>query len=119
MRYQSQPREGTPENPTPVTVDSTDTVLAGPFNLASLQSTLMGISLTNLDGAQTLTAWVENSPDGITGWEAKRSWAGLEDIGPGETRNEGFTCVYERWLRIVGTASGAGLSATIYVEDFS
>lgn len=117
MRTPSRQREGTPAAPSPVTVDSTDTVMAGPFDVT--EATMVGLSVTNLDGTQTLTAWIENSPDGTSGWEAKRNWAGLEDIGPGETRNEGFACSYERWLRVVGTASGAGLSATIYVEDFT
>lgn len=107
---------GTPTLPASVEVASTATTIAGPFDVVG--GTYAEVALTNTDGSQTLNAWVESSPDGTT-WNAKLNWQGLDAIAAGELRYEGFDCTYERHVRIRGTASGAGLTSTIFMAIYT
>lgn len=100
---------------TSVAVASTTTLLSGPHDVVGGQ--VCGIALTNQDASQTLEAWVEVSADGAT-WEAK-AWSGLSAIAPNSMRYDGFSVSFEKKIRVRGTASGAGLTANIYMELFT
>lgn len=91
-------------------MDPTDTVLVSPFVAWGAES--FAVEIINDDGAQTLDAYVETSSAQAGPW-SRHDTAELTAIGPGDARNRVFDTDQHRWIRVVGVASGLGLSARV------
>lgn len=95
-----------------VFVESTPTIMivsqTGP-------SEVLTAEVINGDGSQTLDCVVDVSWDGISNWESKNT-QDLSGIEPGGVRHISLDVSNFRFIRIMGTASGAGLNATVSVE---
>ena len=84
-----------------------------PSNETGPSDTYSG-QVKNTDGSQTLDCYIQTSWDG-TNWGTSE-WAGLTGIAAGETRQFSVATGKARFIRIIGTASGAGLTASVSVE---
>lgn len=95
-----------------VPVAPTPTVLLAPVDVTTLPA-LLSATVQNGDGAQTLNAWAEAGPTS-SGPFGLVQWADLQGIAPGEPRLGLLDCTGRQWVRLMGTASGAGLTATVW-----
>lgn len=93
-----------------VAVDAVSTVLVEPANVQGLPAA--GFELINDDGTQTLDAYIETST-ALAGPWSRHDTAELTAVGPGEARSRVFDLRAHRCARVVGVASGAGLSARV------
>jgi hypothetical protein len=75
--------------------------------------TFVGV-IRNTDATQTLNCSIQTSWDNVN-W-GNTEWYGLETIAPGEARPFSVNTGKARYIRIVGTASGAGLTANVSAE---
>ena len=76
------------------------------------QADSVRITLINTDGSQMLQVYLETRPKvGIGTW-CRHSSTSLTDISPGDGRDETISIAGAGEVRVMGTASGAGLTAT-------
>lgn len=90
-----------------VAVGPTATTVVDAFS--ALGMSRLVVTLTNDDPTQELDAWLEAGPTSSGPWDLTE-WTGLADILAGESRTEVADVQGHAYLRIRGTASGAGLS---------
>ena len=93
-----------------VSVDVVSTVLVSPAKVYGVPA--VGVELVNDDGTQTLDAYVETSTDAAGPW-SRQDTTELTAVGPGEGRSRVFDVRAHHYVRIVGLASGIGLSARV------
>lgn len=79
----------------------------------------MFIHLENRDGAQTCNAWIESRPKAGTGTWATSSLTVLDAIVAGEVRGEPIQVSGAGEVRIMATASGAGLTVWLSRRNVS
>lgn len=96
-----------------VAVDPTATVIVDPLQVT--YTTTLEVELINDDPAQTLNAYVQRSWAQAGPWYTS-PYDGLQGIGPGESKMDQISVYGSGWMRVVATASGAGLSARISVR---
>lgn len=99
----------------PVSVGPTTTTIVSQVSCWNFEE--LSITLTNDDATQQLDAWVEMAPDlnGAPGPWDQSQWTGLEQIAAGESRTEVAVVRGRQWCRVVGRASGAGLSCRVWL----
>lgn len=81
------------------------------FNTAD--ETSVYVVVENRDGAQTCDGWIETRPKPGSGNWARSSLTVLEAILAGEVRNEPIQIDGAGEVRVMATASGAGLTAWV------
>lgn len=95
-----------------ISVAPTPTVL---FLSQTGPSEVITIEIENRDGTQILACTIDTSWDGSTNWVTKNA-LDLDGIGPGDVRQVSIDISNFRWVRVVGTANGAGLTARTSAE---
>lgn len=71
------------------------------------------VVIENRDGSQTCNGWIETRPKpGVGNW-ARSALTVLDGIAAGEVRNEPVEIAGAGEVRIMATASGAGLTAWV------
>lgn len=97
----------------PVAVGPTSTELVSPFLCRAIgPHPSLTVEVTNTDGTQVLDAWLETSAVSTGPWSIQGT-SELRQVQPGESRNPPLDMAGLLWVRVVGTASGAGLTANV------
>lgn len=99
-----------------VAVAPTVTVMLGAIDCAL--GNALRVEVINDDLSQTLDVSFDKSESLSGPWGAS-DYTGLLDILPGEARNVVVDVRWLRYVRVLGQASGAGLSARISVTNFT
>lgn len=89
----------------------TATQLVGPQSVVRHSAIYVGVQ--NTDGSQTLNAWVESGPTLTGPWRAS-GWTALTEVGAGNFADGQLDVTGMRCVRVMGTASGAGLNAKVW-----
>jgi len=80
----------------------------------SLRPAQVWLALENTDVAQTMDVWIQTRIKAGSGpWVTMDSFATFMQMGPLVNRTGFFECFGMDEIRVVGTASGAGLTANI------
>ena len=79
----------------------------------------MFVHLENRDGTQTCNAWIESRPKAGAGNWSVSSLTVLDAIVAGEVRGEPITITGAGEVRIMATASGAGLTVWLSRRNVS
>lgn len=95
-----------------VSVNPVQTVLVASSETGP-SDTFSGV-IRNTDATQVLNCSMQTSWDN-TNWSTAE-WYGLDNIAAGEARSFSVSTGKARYIRIVGTASGAGLTANVSAE---
>ena len=93
------------------------TVLSAPINVDPGLSAVR-VEIINDDMAQTLNVHFDKSEASTGPWN-QSDYKGLEGILPGTARTVVIDARYLQYIRLTGTASGAGLSARVSVVCFT
>ena len=97
----------------PVSVAPTSTTL-GTFDTSATQT--LTIQVTNLDGVQDLACTIQRKAISSLGF-ADTTMPDLANIPAGTTAAVDIDCGSNLEVRVVGTASGAGLECTVGARD--
>ena len=96
-----------------VTVAPVATTLCGPLAVGNIET--VGLALANDDGSQSLAAYVELGPTAAGPW-FQSPWAAFEAIAAGATVSDVAQTHGHAWMRLRGTASGAGLDCRVWAR---
>ena len=99
-----------------VAVTPTVTVLGGP--ISCVLGSAMRVEVINDDISQTLDVSFDKSEAATGPWGAS-DYGGLLGIQPGETRCVVVDVRWLKYVRLLGVASGAGLSARVSITNFA
>jgi trans-2-enoyl-CoA reductase len=100
-----------------VAVAPTLTVLTPPISVEQGQAAAR-VEIINNDVAQTLDVHFDKGETSIGPWSTS-GYSELEAIQPGETRIVVIDVRFLRYIRIIGTSSGLGLSARVKAAVYS